>query len=85
VIALFARDPFAGAPPRMVRAVVWQYWFTDPETKRRTGAWWRREPIGMYGPALERDDDGTIAIAPPDRQPTFGPTAPRADQPNLGP
>ena len=63
VVRLFARDPFAGAPPRIVRAVSYQYWFTDPETKRRTGAWWRRELLGEYAPPLERKDDGTIGPA----------------------
>ncbi len=39
VIKLFAGNPFAGAPPLQVRAVVWQYWFTDIATKRKTGLW----------------------------------------------
>src|SRR5205823_12391026 len=29
VLALFRRDPFHGRPPDQVRAVLWQYWFTD--------------------------------------------------------
>ena len=62
VLALFRRDPFAGKPPRQVRAVLWQYWFTDPATKRRTGAWWRREEHGLYASALERTEAGTIQM-----------------------
>jgi len=31
----------------MVRAGVYQYWFTDLETKRRTGTWWRRRELGV--------------------------------------
>jgi lipase maturation factor 1 len=62
VLALFRRDPFAGKPPRQVRAVLWQYWFTDPATKRRTGAWWRREERGLYASALERTAAGTIQM-----------------------
>jgi len=61
VLALFRRDPF-GAPPRHVRAVLYRYWFTDPATKARTGAWWRREERGLYAPPLARKDDGTIGI-----------------------
>ena len=34
---------FAQSPPRYVRAVLWQYWFTSMDEKRRTGNWWRRE------------------------------------------
>jgi hypothetical protein len=47
VLALFRRDPFGGRPPALVRTVLWRYWFTDLATKRRTGAWWRREQLGM--------------------------------------
>jgi lipase maturation factor len=62
VLALFRRDPFAGSPPRLVRAVRWQYWFTTPAEKRRTGCWWRREPRGLYAPVVERQPDGTISV-----------------------
>ena len=30
VLALFREDPFHGQPPRAVRAVRWQYWYTTP-------------------------------------------------------
>jgi hypothetical protein len=52
VLALLAHNPFAGAPPRYVRAVVYEYGFTDATTRRKTGAWWRREPKGDYLPVL---------------------------------
>jgi hypothetical protein len=48
VLRLFRSNPFADAPPALVRTVRWQYWFTDAETKRRTGAWWRREELGPF-------------------------------------
>jgi len=54
VLHLFAKDPFDGTPPAYVRAVKWQYWFTTPEEKRQTGAWWRRELLGLYAPALRK-------------------------------
>jgi hypothetical protein len=62
VLALFARNPFAGSPPLQVRSVIYQYWFTDMKTKRTDGAWWRRELLGEYAPALEREPDGKIVI-----------------------
>ena len=62
VLSLFAGNPFPGAPPREVRAVVWQYWFTDLTTKRATGLWWRRELRGLYAPALEREPDGKVVV-----------------------
>jgi hypothetical protein len=60
VLALFAGNPFPHEPPRQVRAVLWQYWFTTREEKRKTGIWWRREFLGLYAPAIARDPDGRI-------------------------
>ncbi|HKF23389.1 MAG TPA: lipase maturation factor family protein, partial [Candidatus Angelobacter sp.] len=63
VLKLFASNPFSKVPPRQVRTVLWQYWFTDRSTKRREGNWWRRQLIGLYAPALERMPDGRIGVA----------------------
>jgi hypothetical protein len=63
VLALFKADPFAGQkPPQIVRSVIWQYWFTDLAVKRKTGEWWRRELLGAYAPALERNTAGRIVV-----------------------
>ena len=62
VLALFAGNPFPHAPPKQIRAVLWQYWFTDLKTKRETGMWWRREDKGLYAPALERGPDGKVFV-----------------------
>ena len=71
VLALFAANPFAGTPPRQVRAVLWQYWFTSMEQKRTTGDWWTRKLLGVYAPVLERDATGGVSIvAMPDTLPT---------------
>jgi hypothetical protein len=50
VVGLLAADPFAGEPPRFVRAVAYDYRFTDPATLRRDGAYWRRERLGLFCP-----------------------------------
>jgi lipase maturation factor 1 len=63
VARLFRSNPFRDAPPAHVRAVVWQYWFTDRATKNSTGAWWRREFRGLYAPALERIPGGKIVVS----------------------
>jgi uncharacterized membrane protein YphA (DoxX/SURF4 family) len=62
VLALFAANPFPQKPPNQVRAVLWQYWFTDLVTKRATHLWWRRESQGLYAPALEREPDGRFTV-----------------------
>src|SRR5204863_892201 len=48
VLALLDRNPFPDAPPRYIRAPIYDYTFTDRQTRRATGAWWRREPRGTY-------------------------------------
>jgi hypothetical protein len=62
VLALFRGNPFPLSPPRQIRAVLWQYWFTSLAEKRATGNWWRREYLGLYAPTLERKADGSIQI-----------------------
>ena len=55
VVGLLAADPFPDHPPRYVRATTYDYRFTDPAERRRSGAWWRRRVIGPYSPILSGD------------------------------
>jgi len=52
VLALFARNPFPAAPPRWIRASMYQYRFTSRAERNATGAWWKREPKGLYYPTV---------------------------------
>ncbi len=63
VLALFAGNPFSAAPPRYVRAVLWQYWFTTPAEKKKGGLWWRRKLLGSYAPTLVLSEGGSAQIA----------------------
>jgi hypothetical protein len=67
VLGLLLENPFPDAPPRYVRAVVYRYHFTGPAARRATGAWWRREPLGLYSPVLTLEA-GQLAAAPPELQ-----------------
>jgi lipase maturation factor 1 len=51
---LLLRNPFPSHPPRYIRAVLYDYRFTDSAARRATGAWWRREARGPYCPIMER-------------------------------
>ena len=62
VLSLFRGNPFAKSPPRYVRAVLWQYWFTSMDEKRRTGNWWRRQLLGLYAPEITLTQDGKVAV-----------------------
>jgi hypothetical protein len=70
VLALFAGNPFP-QPPRQIRVLLWQYWFTSSEEKREKGLWWRRQLLGNYAPTLGRDASGRIIAIdwPPDLPP----------------
>ncbi len=50
VLALLASNPFPDHPPAFVRAILWEYHFTDPGDP--SGAWWRREWRGVYAPSV---------------------------------
>jgi hypothetical protein len=63
VLTLFAGNPFSSASPQKVRAVIWQYWFTDRATKRKEGTWWRRQLLGVYAPMVERTPEGKIMLS----------------------
>lgn len=52
VLQLLAENPFPDTPPRYVRATLYDYHFTDIETKRSEGTWWSRERTGIYCPAI---------------------------------
>jgi lipase maturation factor 1 len=52
VLALLGRNPFPGDPPRFIRFAQYDYRFTTPAERSRTGDWWRRDLVG-YLPRLE--------------------------------
>lgn len=62
VLALFASNPFPQSPPKYVRAMLWQYWFTSMTQKSENGLWWRRELLGLYAPELTLRSDGTFDV-----------------------
>jgi hypothetical protein len=52
VLRLLGNNPFPDRPPKFVRAVLYQYEFTDWKTRRTTGQWWKRKVLGFYTPAV---------------------------------
>jgi hypothetical protein len=79
VLALFAGDPVPGEPPQQVRAVLWQYWFSDWKDKRQQGLWWRRQQVGLYAPTLQRGPDGKLDIVEWPGEPAGPPLTPSLD------
>jgi len=52
VLGLLGHNPFPLGPPRFLRAVVYDYHFTDGRTRAEASAWWRRSALGLYCPIL---------------------------------
>ena len=52
VLRLLAENPFPDTPPRYLRALLYDYQFTDIQTKRTEGTWWQREYLGIYCPVI---------------------------------
>jgi predicted DCC family thiol-disulfide oxidoreductase YuxK len=64
VLALLERNPFPLSPPRYLRAVVYDYHFTDTKTRAETSAWWRRSALGLYCPVLTLSGGQLAAVMP---------------------
>lgn len=52
VDGLLDSNPFANAPPKFVRARLYDYRFTTREERRQTSNWWKRELKGEYLPPV---------------------------------
>ena len=52
VVNLLKENPFPNAPPRYLRAKLYNYEFTDIEMMKTEGKWWRRNLIGTYCPVI---------------------------------
>lgn len=62
VEALLETNPFLDKPPLTVRAIVYDYGFTDPESRAVTGDWWRREKPREYCPAVKLNAEGELIL-----------------------
>jgi len=52
VLSLLGKTPFTDHPPKYIRALSYEYVFSDAKTKKESGAWWVRNYIGEYSPTL---------------------------------
>ena len=55
-LSLLASNPFPGTPPRYVRARLYRYRFAPIGDR----AWWNREPLDEWLPALSTNDAGLL-------------------------
>ena len=52
VLSLLRKNPFPNQPPRFIRALQYEYHFTNPQERKQTGAWWKRTLVGAYFPTV---------------------------------
>jgi hypothetical protein len=62
VLRLLDGNPFPRGPPRYLRAVVYNYRFTGATERRASGAWWTRQPLGLYCPVLTLVDGQMVGV-----------------------
>jgi hypothetical protein len=63
IVRLFRENPFPDRPPQMIRLATYRYRFTDLETYRTTGNFWRREYEGDYLPMIYLNERQEIVRA----------------------
>ncbi len=56
-LRLLRVDPFAGVPPRWIRARVFRYRYSTRPERRATGLWWIREHVGEFVPPIRAGRD----------------------------
>jgi len=56
VLALVAENPFTAHPPKYVRALLYDYRFTDAQEGALSGDWWVRRLEGTYYPSTSLAD-----------------------------
>jgi hypothetical protein len=52
ILSLMRNNPFPDQPPRFIRANLYEYHFSTPEERKRTGQIWMRELVGPYFPPV---------------------------------
>jgi hypothetical protein len=64
VLALLGHNPFPSEPPRFVRAVLYEYTFTDSAERKSTHRWWDRQRKDLYCRVLTLRDGQPVMLKP---------------------
>jgi len=52
VLNLLEKTPFPNAPPRYLRALMYDYHFTTAQERKETSQWWKRDNMRVYLPPI---------------------------------
>ena len=61
VTGLLSKNPFPASAPKYVRALLFDYSFTNFAERRQSGHWWKRRPRGIYLRPISLQD---VALVP---------------------
>jgi len=61
VTGLLSKNPFPASAPKYVRALLFDYSFTNFAERRQSGDWWKRRPRGIYLRPISLQD---VALVP---------------------
>src|SRR5205823_3537467 len=64
VLALMGDNPFPGAPPKFIRARLFEYKFADVDAPFKDGTWWIRAERGMYLEPMSLSTTGSSSSGP---------------------
>ncbi len=64
VLGLLETNPFPYKPPKMIRARIYDYHFSDLDTLLKTGQWWSRIDRGLFYPESRLEDFRTVPYSP---------------------
>jgi hypothetical protein len=53
VLKLLEHNPFPNSPPRYLRAITYDYNFTNWDEKTKSGFWWKRSSRRPYSPTIQ--------------------------------
>jgi len=62
VLSLIKTNPFSEEPPAFIRAEHYEYRFTTPEERQKTGDWWKRKRIRSYLPPLSLENQNFVEL-----------------------
>lgn len=62
VLQLLEKNPFKNSPPKYLRALLYDYHFTDFSTKQKDKTYWKRELKGIYFPTVTLNGNGLAFV-----------------------
>lgn len=60
VLRLLRHNPFPHAPPKFIRALIYDYKFSTSQQRIEKGWWWQRKLLGSFSPTLRLKEEAQL-------------------------